>query len=83
MEEATLTSKGQLTLPKSMREALGVRAGDRIRFVPARNGYRLVVVKRDLRSLAGFLAGRRKSPLTTAGMNRAVAEMGVKEEPAD
>lgn len=83
MEEATLTSKGQLTLPKAMRETLGVGAGDRIRFVPARNGYRLVVVKKNLRSLAGFLKGRRKTPLTPAGMNRAIAEMGVKEEPGD
>lgn len=83
MEEATLTSKGQLTLPKAMRESLGVATGDRIRFVPARNGYRLVVVKKDLRSLAGFLKGRRRSPLTIPGMNRAIAEMGVKSEPRD
>jgi antitoxin PrlF len=83
MEEATLTSKGQLTLPKAMRETLGVRAGDRIRFVPARNGYRLVVVKKDLRSLAGFLKGRRETPLTIAGMNRAIARMGIDQEPDD
>lgn len=31
-EEATLTSKGQLTLPKSIRQALGVDAGGRVAF---------------------------------------------------
>jgi bifunctional DNA-binding transcriptional regulator/antitoxin component of YhaV-PrlF toxin-antitoxin module len=83
METATLTSKSQLTLPKAVREALQAAPGDIIRFVPARNGYRLVVVKHDLKSLAGFLKGRRKKPLSIAGMNRAIAEMGSREEPTD
>jgi antitoxin PrlF len=83
MEEATLTSKSQLTLPKAVREALQAAPGDKIRFVPARNGYRLVVIKHDLKSLAGFLKGRRKTPLSIAGMNRAIAEMGSREETAD
>lgn len=29
---ATVTSKGQVTLPKSVREALGIKAGDRVLF---------------------------------------------------
>lgn len=29
---ATMTSKGQLTIPKVIREALGLREGDRVRF---------------------------------------------------
>ena len=29
---ATVTSKGQVTLPKSVREALGLKAGDRVLF---------------------------------------------------
>lgn len=32
MPTATLTSKGQLTLPKEIRERLGVRQGDRVEF---------------------------------------------------
>ena len=83
MEEATLTSKSQLTLPKAVREALQAAPGDKIRFVPARNGYRLVVIRHDLKSLAGILKGRRKTVLSIAGMNRAIAEMGSREEPAD
>ncbi len=30
--EATVTSKGQVTLPKALRERLGLRQGSRIRF---------------------------------------------------
>jgi AbrB family looped-hinge helix DNA binding protein len=29
---ATLTSKGQLTIPKSIRDALGLHEGDQVRF---------------------------------------------------
>ena len=32
MIESGITSKGQTTLPKAVREALGVKAGDRIRY---------------------------------------------------
>ena len=33
MNESTITSKGRTTLPKAVREALSVRAGDRVRYV--------------------------------------------------
>jgi antitoxin PrlF len=31
-EQATLTSKGQITLPKSIRQALGVTTGEKVAF---------------------------------------------------
>ena len=36
--EATVTSKGQITVPSALRQALGVTAGDRLRFVRAEDG---------------------------------------------
>lgn len=33
MIESTVTTKGQTTLPKAVREALGVTAGDRVRYI--------------------------------------------------
>ncbi len=36
--EATVTSKGQITVPNALRQALGVTAGDRLRFVQAADG---------------------------------------------
>jgi AbrB family looped-hinge helix DNA binding protein len=76
MSEATLTSKGQLTLPKPVRDALGLQAGDRIDFVESERGYLLVPVNRDLRTLRGMFKGRRKKAATLADMKAAIAEMG-------
>jgi len=41
MPTAKLTSKGQLTVPKSVREALGLRTGDSIDFVRENGGFRI------------------------------------------
>jgi len=40
VQEATITSKGQVTIPKAVRDRLGLRPEDRIRFVADRQGYR-------------------------------------------
>lgn len=80
MEEATLTSKSQITVPKAVREALGVGPGDKIQFVPAWQGFRLVVVKGDITSLRGVLKGSRRKPLSIDEMNVAIAEMGSHPE---
>ena len=39
MEIAKLTSKGQITIPKAVREDLGVATGDKLIFVPCEGGY--------------------------------------------
>lgn len=80
MEEATLTSKSQITVPKAVREALGVGPGDKIQFVPAWQGFRLVVVKGDITSLRGVLKGSRRKSLSIDEMNVAIAEMGSHPE---
>ncbi len=36
--EATMTSKGQITLPVALRERLGLRAGDRVAFALREDG---------------------------------------------
>lgn len=45
-EQATLTSKGQLTLPKSIRQALGVTTGGKVCF-ELRGGGEVVVTRAD------------------------------------
>lgn len=54
MARATLTSKGQITVPKAVRDALGVRPGDRLTFRVHENGtVTLEAATIDLRSLVG------------------------------
>ena len=77
MPIATLTSKGQVTIPKPVREALGIDAGDEIDFVLAANGsVRLEVRRRDVRELAGSLRaadGKRLARLSLEKMDAAIA----------
>jgi AbrB family looped-hinge helix DNA binding protein len=50
--EATVTSKGQVTLPRELRKRLGVQKGSRIRFsIPARGAVRVEPVLYDLEDL--------------------------------
>jgi len=70
----TLTSKGQITVPKKIRETLGVETGDRIDFVAEPDGaVRMVARKRDVASLAGLLRRPGQRRLTLAEMERAIA----------
>jgi antitoxin PrlF len=75
MASATLTSKGQVTLPKSVRERLGVEAGDRLEFIESEQGFLVVAATRDIRSLKGIV-GPPKKPVTVDDMNKAIEKMG-------
>ena len=62
MTRATLTTKGQITIPKEVRERLGVEAGDRLEFVEQERGvYRVVAATRDVRHLKGLVPKPRQS----------------------
>ena len=54
MIESSITSKGQTTLPKAVREALAVTPGDRVRYIIGDNDVRIVPVK-PLSQLFGIL----------------------------
>ena len=74
MPLATVTSKGQITIPAEVRAALGLRTGSRVQFVALENGtYEIVPASVSLASLAGFLAPAPIS-LTIEQMDEAVAE---------
>jgi AbrB family looped-hinge helix DNA binding protein len=64
MVKATLTSKGQLTVPKEIRERLGLRVGDRLVFELLEEGsVRLEVERRrTLGELKGSLPARGRYP---------------------
>ncbi len=63
MARATLTSKGQLTLPKEIREHLGLKPGDRVVFEVEEGGARLRIEKRRaLEELKGSLPAKVSYP---------------------
>lgn len=52
---ATLTSKGQITLPKSVRDALGLKEGDRVLF-RVLEGRAVLAKVEDFLDLAGSVS---------------------------
>ena len=72
MITSTITSKGPTTLPKPVREALGVRAGDRVRYVILGNEVRVLSV-RPVGCLFGALKHDGPS-VTPEDMEHAIAE---------
>jgi AbrB family looped-hinge helix DNA binding protein len=78
MSAATLTSKGQITLPKSVRDRLRLAAGDRVEFVETDAGFVLRTATRDIRELKGILP-RPKHPVSIEAMNAAIAKMGQRK----
>ena len=74
MATATMTSKGQMTVPKSIRERLRIGAGDRIQFVVNEQGEVVVrPAKGDVRSLRGLLAvPRSRKAVSVKDMNTAI-----------
>jgi AbrB family looped-hinge helix DNA binding protein len=78
MATATLTSKGQITLPKVVRERLGVEAGDKVEFVETEPGvYKMIAATRDVRDLKGVVPKPAK-PVTVEEMGRVVARMDAR-----
>lgn len=55
MSEATVTSKGQITIPKSIRKALNLKTKDKVVFATQGNQAIMVPVKSSIRDLYGSI----------------------------
>ena len=73
MPTATLTSKGQITIPQAVRTALGLHAGTKVDFIPVANGFKLVPHRNEAASLKGRFAGRVTKAVSIAAMDQAIA----------
>jgi len=72
MPNATLTSKGQITIPKEIRDYLGVDFGDRLSFEVRESGEVIVQAETtDIRSLRGILK-RKGTSVSLARMDEAI-----------
>lgn len=84
MSEATMTSKGQITVPKDVRLKLGLRPGDRVRFILESDGrVRLLPAKRDISDLVGILPKPKRAlsiEEMDAALGRAIAEKHARHD---
>ena len=77
MATATLTSKGQITIPADVRRDLNVQTGDRVEFVQIEPGrFELVAATRSVRELKG-LFGKALRTVSIEEMNRTIAQAGA------
>jgi antitoxin PrlF len=75
MSTATVTSKGQITIPKEVRDALHLRAGHRLDFEVRADGNVLVRPRTlDARKLFGIVKSKRRKPVTLEEMDLAIAK---------
>lgn len=74
MSEATMTSKGQITIPSEIRTALGLEAGERVVFTRLDDGTTVMRAKtRSVMELKGMLKparSRRKPAIEEMNIGR-------------
>ena len=76
MTTATITSKGQVTIPKDVRTRLGIGTGDRVEFVEIQDGvFQIIAATQDVQALKGIVR-KPKKPVTLEEMNQVIVEMG-------
>ena len=76
MIESSITKKGQTTLPKRVRETLGLQAGDRVRYVISNGEVRILAV-RPINRLFGMLQHNGPA-VTLEEMEQAIADEACK-----
>jgi len=74
--ESAITSKGQTTIPKAVREYLRLKPGDKVKFFMHPDGTVVMLPKLPVTSLRGIVKPR-KSAVSVADMTEAVAAAAV------
>lgn len=78
MATATLTSKGQITIPAQVRASLGLDTGDRIEFVALEDGqFAIMAATQSAKDLKGLIRKPAKA-VSIEDMNQAIAAQGSK-----
>lgn len=77
MTTATVTSKGQITIPANVRQSLHVDAGDRVEFVELEPGqFLFMAANRSVTELKGMF-GKVSKSVSIEDMNKAIASRGA------
>jgi antitoxin PrlF len=77
--ESAITSKGQATIPKAIREHLGLKPGDRVKFFVHRDGSVVLLPKLPASALRGIVRPRGRRTVTIAEMREAAIAGAVAE----
>lgn len=73
--ESAITIKGQATIPKAVRQHLGLKAGDRLKFFFHPDGSVALLPKLSAKTLRGMVRSRhRRRPVTIDEMTKAAAK---------
>jgi len=80
MATTTMTSKGQMTLPKDVRDDLGLKPGDKLDIVKQDGKYVLLPRNVTFTSLAGILGKSPSGPLSVEEEDAALERALVVEE---
>lgn len=80
MSQVVLTSKGQMTLPKAIRDDLKVGPGDKLDIVKDGDRYVIVPRNRSAASLYGILHRRGEKSMSVREMDEAVGLALAKED---
>jgi AbrB family looped-hinge helix DNA binding protein len=71
--DSAITSKGQATIPKAIRDHLRLKPGDRVKFFVHPDGSVVLLPKLPASALRGIIKSRRPKPVTLDEMNEAIA----------
>ena len=77
MAKATMTTKGQVTIPAAVRAALGAERGDRMEFVQIGPGLFAVFAATESVTALKGLVRKPKTPVSIENMNVAIAAHGA------
>jgi antitoxin PrlF len=73
MPTSTLTSKGQITIPKELRDQLHLKKGSRLEFVVEASGRVILQPLNSDFQLRGMIRPKRRRPVSIEEMNNAIA----------
>ena len=82
MPTATLTSKGQITIPLEIRNALGLHTGATLDFVQEQDGFKVRPLRSTTATLKGRFAGRVTQAMSIAEMDEAIASQAAARQSA-
>jgi len=79
MQTSNITAKGQVTIPASIRKALGLKSGGQVAFEINGESVKLIPVKKNLRAAFGLVKSDQSVSLDD--MEQAIADEAVSAKP--